>query len=387
MTSSKLKKASLRLIILLGLVSLFADVTYEGARSIIGPFFSFLGASGTAVGSVVGVATFIGYSFRAVAGYFSDKTGNYWLLTILGYVINLVAVPLLAFAGSWQMASLLIILERFGKAIRVPPRDAILSYATKQTGRGWGFGLHEALDQIGAIIGPIFIAILLYYKMGYQRSFLFLFIPALLSLLILALARISFPSPEKLERQTPTLKTKGLTKTFWIYALAVGLVIAGYTDFTLIAYHFQKSSGFSPLWIPLLYSIAMGVDGLTALIVGRLFDIKGIWVLIVSTAISLFFAPLVFLGGFKWALLGMVLWGIGMGAQESIVRSIVAVLVQPKQRGSAYGLLNLVIGIFWAIGSAIMGIFYDISIVALVIFSIVTQVAAIPLFLWTRRTI
>lgn len=385
MRASNLKKASIKFIVFLGMVSLFGDFTYEGARSIIGPYFSLLGASGAAVGIVVGFGTFIGYSFRAISGYLSDKTGRYWMLTIIGYVLNLLAVPLLAFASTWQMAAFLIILERFGKAIRVPARDAMLSYATKHTGRGWGFGLHEAMDQIGAILGPLMITVLLYFKVGYQASFASLSIPAAIALLILFFARISFPTPQKLERQSPSLNTQGLNRTFWLYIFGVGLVIAGFTDFTLISYHFQKTSTISPIWIPIFYSIAMGVDGLTALIIGKLFDLKGISILVYTTLISLFFAPLVFLAGFYGALFGMILWGIGMGAQESIMRAIVATLVPPKQRGSAYGFLNLAIGIFWAVGSAVMGIFYDISISYLVVFSIITQLTAIPLFLSIKR--
>ncbi len=384
MSSSRLKKASLKFIVSLGIVSLFADMTYEGARSIAGPYLALLGASGTAVGAVIGLGTFAGYTLRGLFGYLSDQTGRYWLMTIVGYVINLLAVPLLAFAGSWQMAAFLIVMERFGKAIRVPARDALLSYATKQVGHGFGFGLHEALDQIGAVLGPLIISLMLFYKASYQMGFAALLIPAVLALLTLAFARISYPSPQKLETQTAPLKTKGFSKTFWLYICAVGLVVAGYADFALIAYHFQKASAVPPVWIPIFYSLAMGVDGLTALIIGKLFDLKGISVLCYATAISLFFAPLVFLTGFYGALFGMVLWGIGMGAQESILRGIVAALVSPNKRGSAYGFLNMSIGIFWAVGSAIMGLFYDISIVYLVIFSVIAQAAAIPLFLLVK---
>lgn len=290
-------------------------------------------------------------------------------------------MPLLAFAGNWQVAALLIILERFGKAIRTPARDAMLSYATKHTGRGWGFGLHEALDQIGAVVGPLFITVLLFFKESYQWGFASLLIPALLALIMLTFARVSFPRPQDMEVQQLSLKTKGLPKTYWIYLLAVGLVGAGYADFALIAYHFQKASIISPMWIPLLYSIAMAVDGIAALIMGRLYDIRGIAILAGATLISSLFAPFVFFGHLYGAIIGMILWGIGMGAQESIMRAIVATLVSPNKRGSAYGVLNLVFGVFWAAGSALMGFFYDISIVYLVSFSIIAQLAAIPLFL------
>ena len=270
----------------------------RGRRSITGPYLSILGASGAAVGVIVGLGELIGYGMRALSGYISDKTQRYWALTFIGYILNLTAVPLLAFTDHWKMAALLIILERFGKAIRVPARDAMLSYATKQVGRGWGFGIHEALDQIGAVLGPLFIAMVLLWKGSYQLGFAFLSIPAILALVVLILARLSYPRPQEMEKQRFSLQTEGLTKNYWIYVLAVGLVGAGYVDFALIAYHFQKTSVMAPVWISFFYSIAMGVDGLSALIMGRLFDVKGIFILAIVTAIASFFAPLVFLGDF-----------------------------------------------------------------------------------------
>lgn len=379
------KKRALKFIIFLGFVSLFADITYEGGRSITGPFMAMLGASGATVGFVVGIGELIGYGFRGLFGYLTDKTKKYWTLTFIGYIVNLLAIPLLSIAGSWQIASFLIILERFGKAIRVPPRDVMLSYATKQTGRGFGFGLHEALDQVGAVVGPLLIALALYFKESYQLSFALLLIPALFSLSTLAIARFFYPKPEKMENEKLIITTKGFSKKFWVYILAVGLVGAGYADFALIAYHFQKKAILSADWIPLFYALAMFVDGLAALIMGKLFDIKGISIMAFITAIASLFAPLVFLGNFTFALIGILLFGIGFGAQESIMRAIVATLVEPSKRGSAYGILNLSFGIFWAVGSAIMGKLYDISIIYLVVFSMILQLTAIPFFLSLRN--
>jgi len=375
------KKTALKFIILLGIVSLFADITYEGARSITGPFLSILGASGAIVGIVIGLGELVGYGVRAISGRLSDKTQQYWAFIFIGYILNLMAVPLLAFTEHWQAAAFLIILERFGKAIRVPPRDALLSYATKQTGRGWGFGIHEAFDQIGAILGPLLIAMILFLKGSYQLGFAFLAIPGALAITALTLTKISYPRPQKMEKQGFSLQTKGLSKNYWRYVFGVGFIAAGYADFALIAYHFQKASIVSPVWISFLYSIAMGVDGIAALIMGRLFDFKGISILAIITAIVSFFAPLVFFGGFYAVLIGMILWGIGMGSQESIMRAIVASLAPPEKRGTAYGVLNLIFGLFWAAGSALIGIFYDISLFYVVAFSMIAQLASIPFFL------
>ena len=212
-------KTALRFVILIGVVSLFADMTYEGARSINGPFIAVLGASGTVVGIVSGLGELIGFSIRLVSGYFSDKTKGYWTITFLGYAINLLAVPLLAVAGNWQLAALLMIIERVGKGIRVPPRDAMLSYATQHMGHGWGFGLHEALDQLGAILGPLIMASVLLFRDGYKTAYGVLLIPALLALAILTTARFLYPRPQDLEFSQTKLQVKDFPKTFGCMSL------------------------------------------------------------------------------------------------------------------------------------------------------------------------
>ncbi|MBS0656561.1 MAG: MFS transporter [Verrucomicrobia bacterium] len=373
------KRTAVQFVILFGFVSLFADMTYEGARSITGQYLAILGASGAVVGIVSGFGELVGYGMRLLSGRISDKTGRYWLITCIGYAINLLAVPLLALAGNWPLAAALIILERFGKAIRSPSKDAMLSYATYATGRGWGFGLHEAMDQIGAIIGPLLVSTVLYYHGSYQMSFGMLLIPALCALSVLAAAKLLYPRPQDLEVENPAIKTKGLTKTFWLYIAAISCVAAGYVDFPLIAFHFKKLTTIKDAWVPIFFAVAMAAAGLSALIFGRLFDKKGLSVLIFATAVSSLFAPLVFIDGFYVALIGMVLWGIGLGAQESIMRAVVANIVSMDKRGTAYGIMNIWFGISWFLGSALMGFLYDISVVSLVIFSLGIQVVALPI--------
>ena len=380
-----LKRTALKFVVLLGVVSLFADMTYEGARSVTGPYLAILGASGTVVGIVAGFGELIGYGLRLVSGYISDRTGRYWTITLLGYGINLLAVPLLALAGWWEIAALLIIAERMGKAIRTPARDAMLSHATAKMGRGWGFGLHEALDQIGAMLGPLIVAGVLYIKGDHRLGFGILLVPAILALTVLVMTRLLYPHPRAFEVGSAKLESKVFPKVFWIYLAAVALIAMGYVDFPLIAYHFKRVSIVSDDWIPIFYAIAMGVDALAALLFGRLFDRIGISILIAAAFISSIFAPLVFFGGFYFALLGMVLWGVGMGAQESIMRAAIAGMVSMDRRGSAYGIFNTGYGIFWFLGSALMGILYDTSIPALVVFSIISQLASVPLFLLVRK--
>jgi MFS family permease len=378
-------RTALKFVVLLGVVSLFADMTYEAARSITGPYLALLGASGTIVGVVAGFGELLGYALRLLSGYLADKTGQYWGLTIVGYGINMVAVPLLALAGHWELAAFFIIAERIGKAIRTPARDAMLSHATVEMGRGWGFGLHEALDQVGAMLGPLIVAAVLYFNGSYQTGFAILAIPAVLTLSVLIAARILYPSPRDLETRVTRFETEGFPRVFWLYLAAAACVAAGYADFPLIAYHFGKTSTVPEVWIPVFYAIAMGADGLAALIFGRLFDRMGISILIVAVLLSSLFAPLVFQGGFYAALGGMILWGIGMGAQESVMRAGVAEMVPPNKRGSAYGVFSMQFGVYWFLGSAAMGWFYDFSIPLLVAFSVVTQAQAVPLFFMARK--
>ena len=380
------KRSTTFFIVLLGVVSLFADMTHEGARSIYGPFLALLGANATIVGIVSGFGELVGYALRLVSGYITDKTAKYWTITIIGYVINMLAVPLLALAGRWEVAAFFIIAERAGKAIRNPVRDAMLSHATHEIGRGWGFGLHEAMDTTGAMLGPLIVAAVLYFKGTYQTGFAFLLIPALLTIGVLIFARFLYPHPRDLEATKPEVVAKGLPRIYWIYLTAMALIAAGYADFPVIAYHFQKTSVVPGNWVPIFYSIAMGSVAIAALIFGRLFDRKGIPVVIIAVLLSSIFAPLVFLGGFYLSLAGMALWGVGMGAHESVMRAAVAGMAPRDRRASAYGIFNTGYGVFWFLGSALIGILYDFSIPFLIAFSMAAQLASVPLLLMVKRS-
>lgn len=382
------KNAALKFIILLGIISFFADMTYEGARSITGPYLAFLGANALTVGFVAGAGELLGYSLRVVSGYLADRTGKYWTITIIGYLCNLLAVPLLALAGHWWVAAALIILERMGKAIRTPPRDAMLSHAGQHTGLGWAFGLHEAIDQIGALLGPLMVAAILYYQGSYRESFAILLIPALCALTLLGFARHLYPRPHELEAQENNLEIKeGQNKAFWLYLAGASLIAAGFADFALIAFHFAKSNILPMVWIPIAYAIAMGINGFSSLLFGHIYDKRGFFILIVVTFISSFFAPLVFFGNFSFAMIGIILWSIGVGAHETLMRAIVANMTPKNKRASAYGVFNMGYGIAWFLGSVLMGALYDVSIPAVVIFSVAIQLASIPVLLMVRRLV
>ncbi len=370
---------ALQFAILVGIVSLFSDMTYEAARSINGPYLAILGASATAVGIIAGLGELIGYGLRLISGYVSDKTQKYWMITIFGYAVNLLAVPLMALAGHWEIAAALMIAERLGKAIRTPARDVMLSHAGTQIGSGWVFGLHEALDQIGAASGPLILALVFYCKGGYKTGYAVLAIPAVLALTFLMIARFRYPQPAQLEGAFREVRAEGMKKGFWLYMAGVAALAAGYADFPLIAFHLKKNAVADENLIPLFYAAAMISDAGAALIFGKLFDRRGLSTVALGACFSLFFAPLVFLGDWKFCLAGMILWGIGMGMQESVMRAAIARLVPPEKRGSAYGVFNMGYGLFWFAGSALMGFLYDLSVMYVVIFSVSAQMMSILL--------
>ncbi|MBD2445707.1 MFS transporter [Nostoc sp. FACHB-152] len=378
------KSAALKFVILLGFVSLCADATYEGARSITGAYLQVLGASGTVVGLVAGFGELIGYGLRLVIGYLSDQTRKYWGITTLGFILNTAVVPLLAFAGRWEVAAGLMMAERTGKAVRTPPRDALLSHGVSQIGRGFGFGLHEAMDQTGAVMGPLAVAAMVYFQGEYRNGFTILIVPAVLGLIVLLVLQFLYPNPSDLEIEHEINEEDGIPRAFWIYLGAVAIIAAGYADFPLIAFHFQKGNIASGQTIPLFYAFAMGVDAVAALIFGYLFDRAGISILMVAAFVSSFFAPLVFFGDTQLALLGIAFWGIGMGAQESILKAAIAGLVPKNKRATAYGIFSTGYGFAWFLGSTLMGVLYDRSLTLLVVFSTATQLLAIPFFVWVQ---
>jgi MFS family permease len=374
------KQAALKFVLLIGVLSFFADFTYEASRSILGPYLQLLQASAAVVAIVTGFGELLGYGLRLVSGRLADITQKFWPITIFGYVVQMLSVPLLALAGNWQIAAVLIILERVGKAIRNPPRDVMLSHAAKQIGYGWAFGVHEALDQFGALFGPLLVAGVLALRGDYRLAFAVLLVPALINLSLLMFARWLYPRPEEMETEVPNVETEGLPRVFWLYLAGAALVAAGFADFPLIAYHFAKAAIVGQTFVPVFYAVAMGVSGTGSLVFGRLYDRFGLSILIPLTLITSLFAPLVFLGGFWTAFAGSALWGLGIGVHESIIPAAVAPMVPVQRRASAYGLFTAGYGLFWFLGSAAIGLLYDISLSALIAFSVLAELAAVPLF-------
>jgi MFS family permease len=273
-----------------------------------------------------------------------------------------------------------------GRAIRKPSTDALLSHAGSRIGHGWAFGLNEFLDQTGATIGPLLMALILYFHGGYHKAFAVLLVPALLCLGAVAVARIRYPRPHELETRQPTkLQTKGFSNIYWFYVVAGALIAAGFADFALIAFHFQKTGSVAQSLVPVFYAMAMVTSALAALVFGKLLDHLGRPVVLLAFFLGAGFAPCVFLGGFGFALTGMILWGIGMGAQDSLLKAMLSGVVPADKRSTAFGVFDTVFGVAWFAGSAGMGWLYDQSLTGLIVFSVLLQLAALPFFLFAGQ--
>ena len=324
-------RSALHFVLIIGIANFFADFTYEGARGIIGPFLGSLGASAAVVGFVAGLGELMGYGLRSVSRYFADKSHKHWVFAFLGYTINMLAVPALALTRQWPLAASFVISERVGRGIRKPTVEAMLSYAGRSIGAGRVFGLNEALDQAGATIGPLLMALVLYLNGGYRTGFGVLLIPALLCLGTLVLARLLHPRPHELEEGAGhTFATTNLTQAYWTYFLAGALLAAGFADFALIGFHFQQANVIPGNLIPVFYAAAMAASALASIPLGLLFDRLGPNVSLFAFLVSAAAAPFVFLGTSAFALVGMIFWGIGMSAQGSLFQAMLTGIIPPR---------------------------------------------------------
>lgn len=385
--TKKVIRPAMAFILMMGIVSMFSDMTHEGAKSIYGAYLYLAGASAATIGFVTGLGEFVGYSFRLVAGIFTDRKKNYWTMTIIGYVINMLAIPTLALIpkNGWIFACVLIVLERMGKAIRYPAKNALVSFAATQVGEGKSFAILEFLDQLGAFLGPVILFVVLFIKKGgnqfaaYALGFAILGIPAVLTLVSLFFAKHKFPNPEHFDVSVTTHGRHWANKSFIFYMISISFLALGFADFPLITMHVAKQSIIPVDTLPLLYSLAMIADAFSALFFGWLYDKKGIRVLMISSALSAFFSIFVFnISTFPAAVIGIILWGIGMGAQESILKSAVTTIISKQNRSTAFGVFETAYGICWFLGSWLMGFLYDFSPNGLVAFSVAMQLMAIP---------
>lgn len=393
-------------IILFGIVSLFSDMTHEGASSIRGAYLSLLGASAATIGFISGLGELIGYSMRYVFGKLTDKSKQYWPMTIAGYVLDIIAVPALALVGEhgWIAACVLLVIQRMGKAIKKPAKDTIMSFAASQEGVGKSFGIQEVLDQIGAFIGPVLLYLVMLFKTEgttfeiYSTCFAVLAIPGAITLILLIVTRCKFPNPEHFEPEPKEYIPFKMKKEFILYIAGISLFAFGFIDYSIIIMHVSRTyshlaSGLSETSalvstgsLPLLYAGAMLVDAVAALFFGMMYDKNGVKALVWSTVISAPFAVFVFaFDSVPMLLIGVALWGVGMGAQESILKAAVTSMVPKASRATGYGVFECSFGAFWFLGSWLMGVLYDVSIPAMIAVSVIAQLAAIPLYIGSSK--
>lgn len=374
------RRAATRLVLTLGFVSLLVDLVYEGARSIAGPYLGFLGANATTVGIIAGAGELAGFTLRLASGRWSDRSGRYWAFTIGGYLLTLVAVPALAFAAGWPVAAGLIVAERLGKGIRSPARDAIISDASDTGQHGRMFGLHEAIDQVGAVLSPLALALLILRGGSYREAFLFLAIPALPALALLLYARRQHERLPHSQHDPKSVIGRGFTRTYWLYVAGAALVAAAFADFALIGYHLQNANIVAPGWIPAYYAAAMLVDALTAIPLGHLYDRAGLRIVPALVGLVCVAPILLFLGNAWVAFIGALVWGLGMGITEGVLRAGLATLAPAGRVGTAFGTYHLVFGVAWFVGSALMGLLYDANRGWLVAFSTLATLAGAAAF-------
>jgi MFS family permease len=381
-----LSSSAFRFVLMMGVVNLFADMTYEGGASINGQFLGSLGASAATIGLIAGVGEFFGYSLRAVSGYVADKTGKHWPITFVGYTINLLAVPAMALAGSWQTAGALVFAERVGRAIRKPTVEAMLSYSTGKHGKGWVYAVNTAMDETGATLGPLLIALTLFLRADFRTGYALLLISSGLALASLAAARVAFPVPSRLEAGGPaTAHVDGFTRAYWLYMVAGACFAAGLMSFELVAYHLSSSGTVTEHWVPIFLALATAGAVAASLILGRMYDKAGIGAVVVAVVLASLFSPLVFFGSFWVALAGLLLWGIGYATQDTLLKVLIASVLPKGRRNLAFGLFYLGYGGGWLLGSATTGLLYDRSRTALVVFAVVVQLASLPLFVLADR--
>ena len=396
-----------RAVVAFGLVSLAADMVYEGMRALAGPFLGSLGASALTVGLVTGAGEGLALLLRLATGPWADRSRRHWQLTVAGYVLTATCVPLLAIApflgaAGVAIAATLILLERTGKAVRSPSKSTLLARMAVRTGRGRGFGVHKALDQVGAFAGPLLLAGALAFTGDFWPGFALLAIPGLLSLLLLAQLRRHVPSvarPDEGEDIDPTsapLRSTArvrvavlgadLPRAFYSFSMAVALTTAGLMTFGVISYRFVDAGLVSEAVVPLVYALAMAVEAVAALATGVAFDRWGPSVLLVVPALVASVPFVVFAEHLGPALVGVTIWGLALGVQDSTVKAYVADLVPGRRRATAYGVFAALQGLGALAGGTLAGALVSRHLQVLAVVILVLQAASAALLWRTLRS-
>ena len=384
MTEQKdLRRKAYVAIMLMGIVSMLGDIVYESGRGIAPDYLYFLGASALLVGLTSGIGELIGYGMRLVSGPLADRSHAYWLFIFLGYGL-IIAIPMMGFTNSIWLVAALVIVERLGKALRSPSRDAIVSVVSKGLGSGKAFGLHEFIDQIGAVAGPAFLGLVMLWttnNFNLSLQSLFPFYLLMMAVLYLTYRKIR-GTVEEIRRQTTTTNEK-LGRGFWMYSGSVLMNTVGLMPVALILYNGAKilESG-GQLWlVPFLYVVVQLVDAPMALISGYIYDKVGVKFLAIPFALSVLPFAFQSLAGLPGAILACISYGLVLGMQESTYRAAVTDIVPLGRRGSAYGFFNVLLGIGTFVSGVAFGYMLDSSVSPLLMLGlvIVAQVIAIAL--------
>ena len=377
-----------------GIVSMLMDIVYEAALSVQGPLLYSVGATAAVVGLVSGLGEATSLAGRLASGPAADRSGRYWLFAILGYTATGLAVPARGFAGSVLGVSFLIVFERFGKSLRTPSRDAMLSHAASRVGRGKGFAFHEALDQVGAVAGPLIAAAILQATHNaYGPALGVMLIPGLGAIGVLLYLRYRVPRPEVFEEGDEGEAAEGdaaaqpikLPRLFWIYTGFCGLVLAGVGTFGVMSFHMVSAHIVSASTVAVLYAVAMGVDGVFALITGSMYDKVGVRVLFVLPVVSAIVPFFAFGNSLASVIAGVVLWGASLGIQESTMRAAVADMVPGCKRATSYGMFSVFMGVGSFVGAGVTGALYAHGQAAIVVYALVLEAAACVLLFLALR--
>jgi len=387
-----------RTVIGFGVVSLSADMVYEGARSITGPLLASLGASALLVGVVTGAGEAIALVLRLFFGSLADRTGNYWGLTIAGYALTATCVPLFALtpflgAAGLTVACVLILAERTGKAVRSPSKSALLAQAAGAVGRGRGFGVHKALDQIGAFSGPLIVAGTVAVSAAIWPAMAVLAIPGALSIVLLLWIKVNTPEPLAVAEipagSSWIVKNFGthLPRPFFVFATAAGAATAGLVTYGLIGFHLAHERIVPVASVPILYALAMAVAAVAALASGWIYDRWGGRVLYALPILVALVPPLALSSRLGLVFAGVCAWGAAVGVQDSTVKALVADLVPAPRRATAYGVFAAIQGGAAIAGGALAGYLYSRSIVTLTIIVAMVQAASLILLVVNTREV
>ena len=388
-----------RAVIGFGLVSLAADMVYEGARSITGPLLAGLGASALLVGAVTGAGEALALVLRLPFGTRVDRSGGYWPMTIAGYALTAVCVPLLAItpflgAGGLAVGCLLVLAERTGKAVRSPAKSTLLAHAAGPVGLGRGFGVQKALDQVGAFAGPLLVAAIIGVTGVLWPALAALAIPgaASIALLIWLRRRTGDPLREQVrargEHPGRSLWQAGreLPRSFWLFAASAGLATAGLVTFGLISYHLVRAQLVTTAAVPVVYAAAMATEAVVALLTGWAHDRFGGRGLLVLPLLVAAVPGLAFSTTWPLAFVGVLIWGAATGLQDSTVKALVAQLVPAQRRATGYGMFAAVQGAAAVIGGAVAGELSGRSLPALIAVVAGLQLGALMLLVATLRS-